>query len=597
MTTYIPPLRDIRFTLEEVVGLETITALPGFEDATSETADSILTEAGHIAEGVLSPLNRVGDEVGAKLENGVVRTAPGWKEAWTTLVDGGWNGLPFPVEFGGMGLPNLFNTAVHEMWQSANMAFTLCPMLTQGAVNAINIYGSEAQKALYLPRLISGEWTGTMNLTEPQAGSDLSAVRTKAVPEGDHYRLSGQKIFITYGDNDLAENIIHLVLARLPDGPPGVKGISLFVVSKRLINADGTPGQPNDVKCVSLEHKLGIHGSPTAVMSFGDHDGAVGELIGQPHRGLEYMFAMMNHARLAVGLQGLAIAERAYQQAVNYARDRVQGKPAGWTGASSAGIVHHPDVRRLLMTMKCQIEAMRGIHYTAAAASDVVHHELDPNRRYQASQLVEFLTPIAKGWCTEVGQTIASMGVQVHGGMGYIEETGAAQHLRDARITTIYEGTTAIQANDLVNRKILRDKGAFARQLLGDITALAAELSAGADANLRAVGTRLAAAAASASLAVDWLVTDGAENPQLAAAAAVPMLELMGVVVGGQQIALAAKVAKSAVDQGKDHDGFYTAKLSTARFYAEHILPHAAALECAVTSGASVVMGMDEALL
>ncbi|RAU23431.1 acyl-CoA dehydrogenase [Paramagnetospirillum kuznetsovii] len=592
MSTYIPPLRDIRFTMEEVVGLEAISALPGFEEATSEMADSILTEAGHIAEGVLSPLNRAGDEVGAVQENGVVRTVPGWKDAWNTLVDGGWNGLPFPAEYGGMGLPNLFNTAVHEMWQAANMAFTLCPMLTQGAVNAISLYGSDAQKEFYLPRMVSGQWTGTMNLTEPQAGSDLSAVRSKAVPDGDKFRLSGQKIFITYGDHDMAENIVHLVLARLPDAPPGVKGISLFVVPKILPG-----GIANDVKCVSLEHKLGIHGSPTAVMSFGDHEGAWGELIGQPHRGLEYMFAMMNHARLAVGLQGLAIAERAYQQAVSYARDRVQGKPAGWTASGSAGIVHHPDVRRLLMTMKCQIEAMRGIHYTAAAASDIVHHDSDPERRRQAGLRVEFLTPIAKGWCTEVGQAIASMGVQVHGGMGYIEETGAAQHLRDARITTIYEGTTAIQGNDLVNRKILRDKGAFAGQLLTEIADLAGDLSASADPALRAMGGRLAAAAAAAARAVSWLVKDGAEHPALVAASAVPMLELMGVVVGGQQVALAARVAKAAMETGKDHDGFYGAKLATARFYAEHILPHAEALELAVTSGAAVVMGMDEALL
>ncbi len=592
MSTYIPPLRDIRFTMEEVVGLDSITALPGFEDATADTADSILTEAGHIAEGVLSPLNRVGDQEGAIQENGVVRTAPGWKAAWDTIVEGGWNGLPFSPDFGGMGLPNLFNHAVHEMWQAANMAFTLNPMLTQGAVNALSLYGSDEQKAYYLPKMVAGEWTGTMNLTEPQAGSDLAAIRSKAVPDGDRYRLSGQKIFITYGDHDLADNIVHLVLARLPDAPAGVKGISLFVVPKILPD-----GSRNDVKCVSLEHKLGIHGSPTAVMSFGDHEGALGELVGQPHRGLEYMFVMMNHARLAVGLQGLAIAERAYQQARSYARDRVQGKPAGWAGPGSAGIVHHPDVRRLLMTMKSGIEAMRGIHYTAAAFSDIAHHHPEPNARYEASQRVEFLTPIAKGWCTELGQHIASLGVQVHGGMGYIEETGAAQHLRDARITTIYEGTTAIQANDLIGRKILRDKGAFAHTMLAEIAGLAAELSAGGPASLQAVGARLSEGAAAAARVVDWLVGSAAEDPRLAAAAAVPTLDLMGIVVGGQQVALAAKVAKAAMDAGRDHDGFYAAKLATAHFYAEHLLPQAIALERTVISGSATVMAVDEAIL
>jgi alkylation response protein AidB-like acyl-CoA dehydrogenase len=592
MSAYIPPLRDIKFTLEELVGLEQVTSLPGFEEATSELADSVLEEAGHIAEGILAPLNRIGDEDGAVMENGKVRTAKGWTEAWNTLVEGGWNGLPFSTDWGGMGLPNVLNTAVHEMWQAANMAFTLCPMLTQGAANAISLYGSDAQKAYYLPKMVSGEWTGTMNLTEPQAGSDLSAVRTKAVPEGDHFLISGQKIFITYGDHDMAGNIVHLVLGRLPDAPPGVKGISLFVVPK--VKADGIA---NDVKCVSLEHKLGIHGSPTAVMSFGDHGGAVGELIGQPNRGLEYMFAMMNHARLAVGLQGLAIAERAYQQALLYARERVQGRPVGWTAAGSAGIVHHPDVRRLLMTMKCQIEAMRGIHYTAAAAVDVSHGHPDAARRAEAQQMVELLTPIAKGWCTEVGQTIASLGVQVHGGMGYIEETGAAQHLRDARITTIYEGTTAIQANDLINRKILRDKGEGMGKLLAEIKAVAAEMSADTDEALQLIGARMVDAVGSAERVVAWLLEAQTQDPRLPAAASVPMLELMGQVVGGHMVARAARIAKSRVAEGADHDGFYAAKLVTGRFFAEHVLCHVAALERTAISGSAVVMGLDEMVL
>ena len=586
MTAYLPPLRDIKFTLEELVGMEQITALPGFEEATKELADSVLEEAGHIAEGILAPLNRIGDEIGAVQENGVVRTAEGWQHAWNTLVEGGWNGLPFEAEWGGMGLPNVLNTAVHEMWQAANMAFTLCPMLTQGAVNALRLYGTDEQKATYLPRMVSGEWTGTMNLTEPQAGSDLAAIRSKAVPDGDLYRISGQKIFITYGDHDLAKNIIHLVLARLPDAPPGVKGISLFVVPKKLIGADGSVGADNDVKCVSLEHKLGIHGSPTAVMSFGDHDGALGSMVGLPNRGLEYMFAMMNHARLAVGLQGLAIAERAYQQALTYSRERVQGKPSGWTESGPAGIVHHPDVRRMLMLMKCQIEAMRGIHYTAAAAVDVAHHHLDPNHRYEAAQMVELLTPLAKGWCTEVGQTIASLGIQVHGGMGYIEETGAAQHLRDARITTIYEGTTAIQANDLVGRKILRDKGEAISKLLGQIEAQAADPALGD------LGAGLADAAQAARRTVAWIIEAQTRDPRLPSAAAVPMLELMGILVGGHLLAKGSLIAGKRIAEGADHDGFYAAKQATAAFYAEHVLPHTTALERAATKGAATVMAM-----
>lgn len=594
MTTYTAPLRDILFTLEEVVGLEPITALPGFEDSTSELVGSVLEEAGHIAQGILSPLNRVGDEEGAHLTEGVVHTATGWGAAWNALIEGGWNGLPFETEWGGMGLPNVVNTAVHEMWQAANMAFTLCPMLTQGAVNALRLYGSDALKTLYLPKMVSGEWTGTMNLTEPQAGSDLSAIRSKAVPKDGHYLITGQKIFITYGDHDLTDNIIHLVLARLPDAPPGVKGISLFVVPKFLVGADGACGAANDVKCVSLEHKLGIHGSPTAVMSFGDHGGAMGDLVGEPHRGLEYMFAMMNHARLAVGLQGLAIAERAYQQALTYARDRIQGRPVGWMDEKTGGIVHHPDVRRLLMTMKCQIEAMRALHYTAAAAVDVAHHGADERTRIAALAQVELLTPIAKGWCTEVGQTIASIGVQVHGGVGYIEETGAAQHLRDARITTIYEGTTAIQANDLVNRKILRDKGAAIGGLLADMAGLATQVTGSPDPALAALGVELTHGVAKGRSAVDWLLGLTGQDPRLAAAAAVPCMELFGILTGGYLLAKGAVVAKAKIDAGADHDGFYAAKLGTAHFYATHLLPHVDALARTITAGSAVVMGVPE---
>ncbi len=473
MTDYNPPLREIRFALDCLAGLPGIAALPGFEEATPDLTDSILDEAAKIAAGVLAPLNRAGDLDGAKLVETGVRTTPGWSDAWTTLIDGGWNSLPYSADFGGMGLPQVLNLAVQEMWQSANMAFALCPMLTQGAANAIEAYGSEDQKARYLPKMVTGEWTGTMNLTEPLAGSDLAAVRSRAVPEADGYRISGQKIFITYGDHDLTENIVHLVLARLPDAPAGVKGISLFIVPKVL--ADGTA---NDVACVSLEHKLGIHGSPTAVLAFGDNGGAWGELIGEPNRGLEYMFAMMNHARVNVGLQGLAIAERAYQQARAYARERKQGKPVGWTG-NGAAIVEHPDVRRMLMSMKARIEAMRGLLYRVAADHDVAHAHPDPEVRAAAQRRVDLLTPVAKGWCTETGIELASIGVQVHGGMGYIEETGAAQHWRDSRITTIYEGTTGIQANALVGRGVLRDGGATVAELIAEIGAEGRALAGG----------------------------------------------------------------------------------------------------------------------
>lgn len=587
MTAYAAPLRDITFVLDNVAGLAKVTALPAFAEATPDLVGSILEEAAKIAADTLAPLNQVGDSQGARLENGVVRVADGWTEAWNVLVEGGWNGLPFSPDHGGMGLPNVLNTAVHEMWQAANMAFTLCPMLTQGAVNAVESYGTEVQKALYLPKMVSGEWTGTMNLTEPGAGSDLAAIRTKAVPEGDHYRISGSKIFITYGDHEMVENIIHLVLARLPDAPAGVKGISLFIVPKFLVNEDGSLGARNDAVCASLEHKLGIHGSPTAVMAFGEGEGAIGTLVGEANRGLEYMFTMMNHARQAVGLQGLAIAERAYQQALNYARERVQGKPTGWTGAGTTGIINHPDVRRMLMTMKCQIEAMRGLIYSAAAHVDVAHNHPDAAERSRAQLMADLYTPLVKGWSTEVGNVIASLGVQVHGGMGYVEETGAAQHFRDARITTIYEGTTAIQANDLVLRKTLRDGGQGLRGLLQDVAATAgAAESAGL-----AIGAKLNAATATATACVEWLVGAGKEDPRLPAGAAVPFLELMGILVGAQMMAKGALAAK-----GSD-DAFLAAKLVTADFYADHVLSRVDGLGQTIQAGSSAIMALDESQL
>jgi alkylation response protein AidB-like acyl-CoA dehydrogenase len=577
MTTYTPPLRDIRFTLDELAGLPAITALPGFEEATADLTDSILEEAGKIASDVLAPLNRIGDLDGARLTETGVRTSPGWAEAWRTLIDGGWNGLAFPAEHGGMALPQVLNLAVQEMWQSANMALALCPMLTQGAVNAIALYGSKAQKARYLPRMVSGEWTGAMDLTEPLAGSDLAAVRARAVPEGDLYRVSGQKIFISYGDHDLTDNIIHLVLARLPDAPAGVKGISLFIVPKFLVDDDGNIGAANDVTCVSLEHKLGIHGSPTAVLAFGENGGALGGLVGEPNRGLEYMFAMMNHARLNVGLQGLAIAERAYQQALGYARERKQGKPVGWTG-NGAAIVHHPDVRRMLMSMKARIEAMRGLLYVVAACHDIAHSHPDSAARAAAERKVDLLTPIAKGWCTETGIEIASLGIQVYGGMGYVEETGAAQHWRDARITTIYEGTTGIQANDLVGRKVIRDGGGAIGELLA---AIAADGRSAEASTLAPEAAGLVRAADEAGRAVQYLLASGQTDPRLPFAGAVPFLHLMGVLVGAHMLMRGARAAEARIAAG-DNDPYWAARIGLARFYATHILPQAGAQLAAV---------------
>src|SRR5579859_3437974 len=451
MAGYSAPLRDMEFALNELAGL------PSHGDLSPELAGSVLEAAGKFAAEVLAPLNQSGDQQGSKLAGGVVTTPKGFKQAYERFVADGWNGLALPAEFGGQGLPQLVSAAVAEMWHASNMSFALCPMLTQGAAEALLLTASDALKQAYLPKLVSGEWTGTMNLTEPQAGSDLAAVRTKAVPEGDHYRLYGQKIFITWGDHDMTDNVIHLVLARTPDAPEGVRGISLFVVPKFLLNADGSPGQRNDVHCVSLEHKLGIHASPTCVMSFGDQGGAIGYLVGQENKGLAHMFTMMNEARQKVGIQGLAIAERAYQQAREYAKERVQGRLASSKSGGAVAIIHHPDVRRMLMTMKSQIEAMRAFAYVMAADMDRAHRDPDAVERARRQVRVDLLIPVLKAWCTELGVEIASTGVQVHGGMGYIEETGACQFLRDARIAPIYEGTTGIQAADLAGRKLASD--------------------------------------------------------------------------------------------------------------------------------------------
>lgn len=593
MTAYIPPVRDIQFTLRHVAGLDKVLALPGFEEASDELAETIVSEAAKIAEETLAPLNKIGDQQGSKLVDGKVKTPDGWQEAWNTLVEGGWNGLPFSPDYGGMGLPNLLNTAVQEMWQAANMAFALNPMLTQGAVNAVQQFATDELKNLYLPHMVTGEWTGTMNLTEPQAGSDLAAIRTKAEPVGDgSYKLFGQKIFITYGDHELSPNIVHLVLARLPDAPPGVKGISLFISPKYLVDGEGNIGARNDVYCVSLEHKLGIHASPTAVLSFGDNGGALGWLVGEPNRGLEYMFVMMNHARQAVGLQGLSIADRAYQQALNYAKDRVQGRPAGWTEPGNTGIVNHPDVRRTLMSMKSRIEAMRGLLYTASAAHDIRHLHPDEATRKAAGVLEELLTPIAKGWSTETGQEVASLGVQIHGGMGFIEETGACQHLRDSRITTIYEGTTAIQANDLVNRKLLRDKGASFFAYLDEVKTNAAALSGADDADQKVLGDELARAAGQVRDIAECILANAADQAK-AAAAAVPLLNAFGLLAGGHYLGLGVRAAAKLLAAGANDDGFLAAKAVTARFFAEHHLGHVDGFRRSVLLGLGSVMALS----
>jgi alkylation response protein AidB-like acyl-CoA dehydrogenase len=590
MSEYIAPLKDMRFVMQELADLEQVVALPGCEEATPDVVDAILEEAAKFAGAVLSPLNRVGDTNGAKWKDTVVTTTPGFKEAYRQFVDNGWNGLGCDPEFGGQGLPRLLSTAVSEMWKASNHAFSLCPMLTQGAIEALMIAGTDEQKAAYLPNLVSGEWTGTMNLTEPSAGSDLAAVRSRAEPVGDGtYKVFGQKIFITYGEHDMTENIVHLVLARTPNAPEGVKGISLFVVPKFLLKVDGTPGERNDAYCVSIEHKLGIHGSPTAVLAFGDNGGAIGTLVGEENRGLEYMFIMMNAARFNVGLEGLGDAERAYQRAVAYARDRVQGTEVGVRGGPKVPIIKHPDVRRMLMSMRSRIEAMRALAYVVAAAQDNAHHNPDEAARKQGQAFADLMIPVVKGWSTESAIDIASLGVQVHGGMGFIEETGAAQHLRDARITTIYEGTTAIQANDLIGRKIAREKGVTIKAVIAEMRAAAAQL----DGDLGAIGARQAAAIDALDTAVDWLVANFSGQPKAAHAGAVPFLYLLGIVAGGWQLGRAAVIARAKIAAG-DNDPFWPAKLATVRFFADHSLTQAAGLAESIVAGADGALEMAD---
>jgi len=592
--TYAAPLDDMRFVLNHLAGLPEIATFPGFEEAGPELVEAVLVEASRFASEVLAPLNATGDRQGCRCADGKVATPDGFPAAYRQFTEAGWHAMPASPDIGGQGMPAVVSSAVAEMWKSANLAFSLCQMLTMGAVEALAHHASDALKQRFLPKMVAGEWTGTMNLTEPQAGSDLSAVRTRAEPDGDRYRLFGSKIFITWGEHDVAENVVHLVLAWLPDAPPGTRGISLFVAPKFLVNPDGSLGERNDLVCASIEHKLGIHGSPTAVMAYGEKAGAVAYLVGQPNRGLEYMFTMMNHARLNVGLEGVAISEAAYQKAVEYARGRVQGKPVG--SAGRAPIIQHPDVRRMLMDMKARTEAMRALAYCTAASMDRAKRHPDAGERARNQGRVELLTPVVKGWCTESSIMIASTGIQVHGGVGYVEETGAAQYLRDARITTIYEGTTGIQANDLIGRKLARDKGVNAGALIRDVEA---ELEALAPANhpdLSAIRVALRAALQAFEEATAWMLAHYDNDPREAAAGAVPYLELTGTVAGGWQMARAARIAHRLLADGEPSGAFLRAKMTTARFYAEHVLPQAGACRDEITMGAASTLALEDAL-
>ncbi len=599
MSQYQAPLADMRFVMNELAGLDAIAALPGYEDASAETVAAILEEAARFAGGVLDPLNRSGDREGARWqEDGSVSTPAGFKDAYRQFCELGWNGLAKSPEFGGQGMPRLVAAAIDEMWNASNMGFELCPMLTAGAIEAIELNGSDELKRTYLPKMVSGEWTGTMNLTEPQAGSDLAAIRTKAIPQDDGtYKLYGSKIFITYGEHDFTSNIVHLVLARTPDAPAGTRGISLFVVPKFLPNADGTPGERNDVRCVSLEHKLGIHASPTAVLAFGDSGGAIGHLVGVENRGLEYMFVMMNLARFGVGMQGVGLADRAYQRAVTYARERVQGRVAGTTpDAGGTGIIGHPDVRRMLLTMRACSEAARALGYVTAAALDRAHRHPDAAVRGRELAYAELMIPIVKGWSTEMAQHITSLGVQVHGGMGYIEESGAAQYLRDARITTIYEGTTGIQANDLIGRKVARDGGKALAATIATIRNTGRKLLDSGQDELEVIGTRLLAAVDALDEAAQFVVGRFRQNPRAVLAGAAPFLELAGIVCGGAELARASLVASRRLAAGDGDDIYLRAKIATTRHFADHCLTHAAGLRDTVTGGAESLLAFaDEA--
>ena len=591
--SYNAPLKDMQFVLTELANLAEINALPGCEDATPDTVEAVLEENAKFCRDVIAPLNRVGDKDPSYWKDGTVTTTKGFREAFKAYAEAGWQGVQHPQDFGGQGLPKLVATPCMEMLHGANLSFALVALLSDGAIEALLTAGSDAQKARFLEPLVSGRWTGTMNLTEPQAGSDLAAVRTRAEPQGDGtYKVFGTKIYITYGDHDMTENIVHLVLARTPDAPPGVKGISLFIVPKFMINDDGSLGARNDVACVSIEHKLGIKASPTAVLQFGDNGGAVGTLVGEENRGLEYMFIMMNAARFGVGIQGVGLAEHAYQGAVAFAKDRVQSRDvAGSSGPVT--IIHHPDVRRMLMSMRSQTEAARALAYVGAALSDLAHHHPDEATRTANLAIYEYLVPVIKGWSTEMSEQVARDGVQVHGGMGFIEETGAAQHYRDAKILTIYEGTTAIQANDLVGRKTVRDGGAVARALIAQIRDVERQLGEAQNADFSAIAQRLQEGSAALEQVVEYVVANIKTDVKAVFAGSVTYLKLAGIVLGGWQMARAALAAQKRLDAGEGDAAFYRAKIGTARFFADHILSQAPGLRTSIVDGAAGVLALE----
>ena len=590
--TYRAPVKDMLFVMKELAGIDELTKLPAFEDAGYDTAQAVLEECAKFNEDVVAPLNVEGDRNPSYFKDGNVISTPGFKEAFKQFGEGGWQGLQHPTDFGGQGLPKLIGAACGEMINSANVSFALCPLLTDGAIEALLTAGSDAQKATFLPNMLSGKWTGSMNLTEPQAGSDLSLVRTRAEPQPDGtYKIFGTKIFITWGEHDMAENIVHLVLARVVGAPEGVKGISLFIVPKFLVDADGSLGARNDAHCVSIEHKMGIKASPTCVLQFGDHGGAVGTLVGQENRGLEYMFIMMNAARFGVGVQGIAVAERSYQHAVAYARDRVQSRPVDGSMNTAASIIHHPDVRRMLMTMRAYTEACRAMALVAASAFDAAHEHPDASVRAENQAFYEFMVPLVKAYSTEMSIEVASLGVQVHGGMGFIEETGAAQYMRDSKILTIYEGTTAIQANDFVGRKTARDGGNTARAIVARIEATEQALAASANKDAQAFARRLTAARLAFLDAIAFIAANAKASPNAAFAGSVPYLMLAGNLVGGWQLGRALLVAVDRIASSDDIP-FMTAKVATARFYGDHILSKAPGIRDSIVDGADGCLAM-----
>jgi len=582
---FTPPLADIRFVLNRLIGIDKLSALPAYEAVGEDVIDAVLTEAGKIAAEQFAPLNDMGDKKGLRFENNKITMPPGFKDAYQAFVDGGWNGLPVEAEYGGQGLPWLLAMSMQEMLQAANIGLALCPLLNQGAIELLSVHGDAFIKDKFLPKLVSGEWAGTMNLTEPQAGSDVGAVKTKAVRDGTSYRITGQKIFISYGDHDLTSNIVHLVLARLPDAPEGTRGLSLFLVPKIMVDSDGTLAQTNDVRVVSIEHKLGQHSSPTCVMAYGDKEGAVGYLVGQENGGIAAMFTMMNNARISVGIQGLGLMERSYQQACEFAKSRVQSRPIENSKAPPIAIINHPDVRRMLLSMKAHCEAARAVAYNCGFAVDVAKHGTAGVQKTQAAARVDLLTPIVKGWLTDLANEVTSTGIQVFGGMGYIEETGIAQHMRDARILAIYEGTNGIQGNDLVFRKLARDSGAAFNELVTEIGSFLNEFPKDASGDFKTMHSFLTNALTSLKESAAWILDNIKTNPALAAASASPFLRLCGNVLGGYYLIRSATLAQQDLAQKKGDANFMTSKIMTARFYAAHVLPQCAALAITVCEG------------